>query len=158
MSIELLDTGDRWSWYAYDYGFRRIILGDYTKVSPIDTAGAWFDDSLVSAAERFYKLMFDRATVKKAYAAPLTVDQDVIRPNWRQIRANDLTDAERAEAAPFIERLSQRLRANLDEIARRMKRPGADLYHRPAAREIVTMPLVPEDDPRAQEIMRKMEP
>ena len=43
-----------WHWHAYDYGWRRVYLRDMNAVSPIDESGAWYDSTLVDAAQHVF--------------------------------------------------------------------------------------------------------
>lgn len=52
-----LTTAERWQWHAEVYAFRRVVLGasndEYT--SPCDPDGKWFDNTLVTEAERLLR-------------------------------------------------------------------------------------------------------
>ena len=53
--MSALAADERWHWHAYDYGWRRVALGDVTDVSPIDPQRVWFDADLVEVAERYWR-------------------------------------------------------------------------------------------------------
>lgn len=53
--VSALAADERWHWHAYDYGWRRVALGDVTDVSPVDPQRVWFDADLVEVAERYWR-------------------------------------------------------------------------------------------------------
>jgi hypothetical protein len=59
-----LAEGELWQYHAYDYGLRRVLQNDFSRVSPIDRNGRWFDEALVLDAEDLF-----RPTVRKRGSA-----------------------------------------------------------------------------------------
>ncbi len=57
---------DRWRHHAYDYGWRRVFLGDHEQFSPIDPPdpmldhGEWFNAVMAQRAEQFLRERFNR--------------------------------------------------------------------------------------------------
>lgn len=151
-----LSVPDKWLWHAYDYGFRRVVLGDMQPFSPIDALGEWFTADLVEAAEKFYRTILGNNGGRREYESPARKPpEDFVRSNWRQIRSMDLTTAEHELADPSIARMLERVNANLKKIAGRASKNKSDLY-RPRAVEQPTMPLRSEDDPEVQRLLAEM--
>ena len=55
-----LADDELWHWHAYDYGWRRVMLGDTRQTSPIDPQGSWWDAPLVARATAFWRSRDDR--------------------------------------------------------------------------------------------------
>lgn len=123
-------TADRWLWHGYDYGFRRVFLGDARALSPIDLDGKWFNGDLADSAERFYRVDRVRHDPQRdaailAYRPGIKPPAWEVRTNWRHLRYADLTDAERALATPDFERMTREAKAHIAAAAEHMKFPGA---------------------------------
>jgi len=56
-SLEKLGTEDLWRWHAYDYGWRRVMLGDQRRISTLDPEGRWFDAALAADAEEMFQAL-----------------------------------------------------------------------------------------------------
>jgi hypothetical protein len=54
------DAETRYQWHAYDYGWRRVVLGDRRRLSPIDEGGVWFDARLADEAEAMFRRKFGK--------------------------------------------------------------------------------------------------
>lgn len=151
-----IDEQQRWFWHAYDYGWRRVVMGDNRKFSPIDPdkgdgAGKWYDASLAAVAEKFYRTKLNKPA-PKAYPQPS--HPGAIRADWRKIPSPYLTDAERAIAMPEIARMRQEIAENLARVGRMPRERGdqsGDWHKAPPP-----PPLADPDDPGVQEWMRKM--
>ncbi len=107
---------DRWRWHAYDYGWRRVMLDDFTKRSPIDDAGEWFNASGAREAELFFRRKFNRP---EKPSVPAPSHADAVRTNWRSIPGSQLTAAELALARADIERMAAEARRNIEKFAAR---------------------------------------
>jgi hypothetical protein len=88
-----LSEDDRWLWHAYDYGWRRVVLDDVAKTSPIDRDGVWFDAALAYSAETFYRRKFNKPapgegpaintrTVARNVARFIERGREAFRPYW----------------------------------------------------------------------------
>lgn len=126
-----MSEDDRWNWHSYDYGWRRVMLGDYGTVSPIDPGGEWFSLDGVMRAERFFREVFKRPKLAP-WSKPSS--PDAIRTDCRKIPATELTDAERDLIEPEISRMADEARANIAKAAARSKQAFADRHprYRPA--------------------------
>jgi hypothetical protein len=71
---------DRWRWHAYDYGWRRVQLGDDARAAPIDPGGVWFDEVLAGMAEQFHA----RRRPDQRPSNPDSVREDFERLHVRQ--------------------------------------------------------------------------
>lgn len=60
LKFAVFTNDERAFWHAYDYGWRRVVLEDYTPTSPIDRDGLWYDGALAYAAELHYRAKFNR--------------------------------------------------------------------------------------------------
>jgi hypothetical protein len=54
-SWSALTHPERSQYHAYDYGWRRVVLDDAKRVSPIDQEGRWFDPYLIGQAEAMWR-------------------------------------------------------------------------------------------------------
>ena len=45
-----LSEDERRYWHAYAYAFRRVYMGEWEQISPIDRDGQWFDGAMVDSA------------------------------------------------------------------------------------------------------------
>jgi hypothetical protein len=84
-----LTDDQRFAYHAYDYGWRRVALDDFSVTSPIDSKGVWFNASLATQAEAVWRRTFNRPAAE-AVIKPLRFDDDVIHVAkvCAQIRAN----------------------------------------------------------------------
>lgn len=56
LGIAALEHHDRTHLHAYDYGWRRAVLGELTPASPLDPDGRWLDPTMIAAAERMWRI------------------------------------------------------------------------------------------------------
>lgn len=103
-----LDDVEIWNWHAYVYGLRRVALGIFDEVSPLDPDGEWYARDLAEAAERFYRASMGRPGRK--YYPPAT-SQDAVRTDWPNIPMHELTRAEYAVAEPQMSALFTKVKA-----------------------------------------------
>ena len=87
LSVAPLTDDERWFWHGYDYGFRRVVLGDDAPRSPIDQDGQWFDARLANVAESFYRRKFNKSVVVDR-APPTAEDIAYVEAAYRVARAN----------------------------------------------------------------------
>lgn len=101
-----LTDEEKWVWHAYDYAFRRVILGTPAGVtnSPCDPLGEWFDADAIAVVEDRLRRKHRRPVVFKF------TDQEVDeRAAWAKLRGfacwNDFLDAVmvgRESVMPFL--------------------------------------------------------
>ena len=58
--LSALGPDDRRRWHAYDYGWRRAMLGERGDRSPADPEQFWYDPGLAAAAERYWRARFGK--------------------------------------------------------------------------------------------------
>ena len=73
----VLTESDLWHYHAYDYGFRRVMLNDFSQDYPLDPHGRWFSALLAEAAEDFYRRKLKRP--KPLYSSDPVRPADVER-------------------------------------------------------------------------------
>jgi len=103
--------------------------------SPADPMQEWLDADYDREAERVIFAMHGRPK-REQYVQPPWAPRDMVRPNWRQIRANDLTDAERAIAERERKILVSRFHAAVGEMAEKAKALSPRGWAPPAAERI----------------------
>ncbi len=52
---EGITSAQRWEYHAYDYAFLRVMFNLDNHSYPLDPYGAWFNETMVQAAERLYR-------------------------------------------------------------------------------------------------------
>ena len=60
VGINNLSDTARWHYHAYDYGWRRVVLGQGAPNSPIDPEAKWFNGPLADRAEEMWRRFFNR--------------------------------------------------------------------------------------------------
>jgi hypothetical protein len=53
-----LSDAERRDWHAYVYGWRRVLLCNSERFSPVDPSGQYFHASRVGLAEGFFRLQY----------------------------------------------------------------------------------------------------
>jgi hypothetical protein len=66
-SSSTLDTEDLWYWHAYEYGWRRVMIGGDDL--PVDPEKRWFNAELAAAAEVFFCRKFNKRPPRTQEAA-----------------------------------------------------------------------------------------
>jgi hypothetical protein len=123
---EAMSTAERWQWHADVYAFRRVVLGIAPEehTSPCDVEGKWFDEVLVSEAERRLR---NRRAVK--YSANRRDDSDVweargVENKWAQDRGYN--DFEHYKLVERIDHVDACVRVANSFVAAMQKMPGSD--------------------------------
>jgi hypothetical protein len=98
LSLAPLTDEQRWFWHSYDYGWRRVIMEDFSKQSPIDRSGEWYDASLARAAEDFYRRKFNKPR-QQPRPDPTPEDIAEVEVICNKIRANIARFVERSQQA-----------------------------------------------------------
>jgi hypothetical protein len=109
-----LTEPDQWSWHARQRIFREA--NGFTGPNPCDRNGKWLDPDLDRQARAE---LAERRRRDRPYSPGPKPPDDVVRPDWRSIRAPDLTEAERALAEAEVAQMRQEIVENLDRMAKR---------------------------------------
>jgi hypothetical protein len=118
MDLTKFSDDELWMWHAYDYAWRRVMLGDWSVPAGYDRTGEWFNQSLVEQAEAMWRKRLNRP---RRPPIPKPTSDDAVRTDWREIPGQHLTTAERRLADPEIARLATRAREVVAGILKRSK-------------------------------------
>jgi hypothetical protein len=119
---------------------------------PFDPGLVWANPDFDYEAERVWREMHPRASESERYNPGPIPAADVVRPYWRKIRRNDLSEAEHELAEHENGQMIKTLR---DIVVKRMPSDRSDKWRsRPAT--IDPPPLPALDDPRTQEWLDRM--
>src|SRR5271170_3944129 len=91
-----LSDGEREQYHAYDYGWRRVMLSNFARTSPIDPEGAWFRPQPVEQAEAMYRQKFARRKTKATLFEPANASAEQI----------DIWEFQRRELAKLRQRIT----------------------------------------------------
>lgn len=123
---------DRWHWFAYDYGWRRVFWSNFGTISTIDPDGDWFNGKLADEAEIHLRKVFRKPLAK--HFERVTGEQ--IRDNCREIPQNQLTEAEREFLRPGFEAMMRNAKAMLGHAESKWRKafraPRSTHYDAPA--------------------------
>lgn len=136
-SMESFTDLECWWWHAYDYGWRRVMLGERNHQSPIDPDGDWCNTLLVDQAEVFWRAKTHRNPPKTWSRA---MSEDDVREECRRIPSGDLTRAEHEFLDPEVEEMAAKVRGDFEAFAKRSKRamlgPYSPSYTAPAQERV----------------------
>lgn len=135
---KIFSSDDRFHWHAYDYGWRRVMLGDQRHISPIDPTGEWFNEFLANGAEAFWRAKMGKQRLPRAVPS----DPGAERADWRRIPFQSLTEAEKELFNESVARMHAAGRFGTPQI-RRMPGPAPKPTH--VARELTGFSLEPDD-------------
>jgi hypothetical protein len=113
IGLAAFSPGDRERYHAYDYGWRRVVLNDFAKTSPIDPEGdvpgqgSWFRQQRVEQTEAMWRRHFDDASKysrrRPAFEPPANAKPDQVeRWEYEQRELAKLRPAAEAEEAAGV--------------------------------------------------------
>lgn len=134
-----LTDGEREMYHAYVYGFRRVMLGNFARTSPVDPEGTWFRPQRVEQVEAMYRAKFARPKPQATlFDPPSTASAEEVAEWERQRRElaklgaritgnGKLHDGSPSpEAIAFVELACQFARANLAGFVSGNRRAATD--------------------------------
>jgi hypothetical protein len=106
IGLAAFSLGDRERYHAYDYGWRRVALNDFSEASPIDPESAWFRPQRVEQTETMWRRHFGerrRDRSRLVFEPPATASREQIeRWEYEQRELGKLRPAVATEEATGI--------------------------------------------------------